>query len=99
GRHQPELVFLIGPEIENGRIFFVAVRTEYIRLEDGAVAHRHIDILIDDDGVSGMSNDFLFIHLRYSRLYTATEECLLRLDLHLARDLAPGVHLLREPGL
>ena len=46
------------------RIFLVAVRAEHIRLEEGAVAHRYVDILIEDDGKGGIGDDFLFVHLQ-----------------------------------
>jgi hypothetical protein len=51
-RHDPKLVLLIGAEIENGGKFPPVLRTKYIRLQPHAVAHRHIEVFFDDDGVS-----------------------------------------------
>ena len=53
-RHDPELVLLIRTEIEDGGKFAFVVRPEHVRLQPRAVAHRHVDVFVDDDGIVGI---------------------------------------------
>ena len=60
-RRNPELVFLVGPEIEDGRKASAVIGTEHVGLEPRAVPHRHLDVLLDQDAV-GRSRNRLDLH-------------------------------------
>ena len=53
GRRHPELVLLVRPEIEDGRKLAAVVGTEHVGLEPRAVAHRHVDVFLDQEFVGG----------------------------------------------
>ena len=52
-RRHPELVLLIRPEIEDRRELAAVVGTEHVGLEPRAVAHRHVDVALDQEFVGG----------------------------------------------
>ena len=63
-RHDPELVLLVRPEIEDGGKFAVVVGPEHIGLEPRAVAHRHVDVLVDDDADRPGCVSRIAVHVR-----------------------------------
>src|SRR5262249_31246159 len=50
-RRHPQLVLLVRAEIHDGREPPAVVRPEHVGLEQGAVAHGHVDVLVDEHAV------------------------------------------------
>ena len=73
-RRNPELVLLVRPEIEQRGEAPVVIRPEHVGLEPRAVAHRHVDVLLDQQLVSGRRSRLHF-HDRYSLLITVILRC------------------------
>ena len=62
-RHDPELVLLVRPEIEDGGKFAVVVRPEHVGLEPRAVAHGDVDVFVDDDGIDRIAERSIAVHV------------------------------------
>ncbi len=61
-RRDPELVLLVGAEIEDRGKASAVVGTKHVGLEPGAVAHRHVDVLLDEDAVDRHGRRRLHFH-------------------------------------
>src|SRR5262249_60808922 len=60
GRRDPELVLLVDAHVDQYGKMPVAIRTEDVGLEFGAIPHRDVDVLLDLDLVSGFGRFGLF---------------------------------------
>ena len=63
-RRNPELVLLVRTQIQDGGKCAGVFRPKHIGFEARAVAHRHVDVLFDDDAVGRRTGRRLHLHCR-----------------------------------